>query len=310
MKIANGGQDGSSFQHLTALRHLAPQILGHVESIPAAYESAVAFGRELYAYFLAVSCIGSPDAARDAIIQETESAFRIISDHGYSGAMLGCSDELFGLVPDVAASLRKARKYVQPYSDTMPCDTTSSSRKAEYLITDVVNLESKISSLLLGVSMWVPSRSSYDTFQKSGRIGQLALTVLLAEASHWCSVFRANLCKTDEPPSSNSISLESQTEPLVAEFVTLLEELPSHSYIATTMCWSVAVLGSYATCQSHRSVIRCYLVNMEQTFGFKNMNRTRLLLEHIWSKIRTFETDRPLDISEAMAQIGGHFLLG
>ncbi|EEY22927.1 conserved hypothetical protein [Verticillium alfalfae VaMs.102] len=52
VELANGGESGSSFQHLTALRNLAPNILSRLNEVPQDYKDAVVFGRELYAYFL------------------------------------------------------------------------------------------------------------------------------------------------------------------------------------------------------------------------------------------------------------------
>lgn len=304
---------------MTALRHLAPEILSQSETIPEAYKPAMTFGRELYAYFLAVSSICSlkPSSA-SSTIEATAFAFSGISKFGHTGAMFGCSDGLFCLIPEVVAVLHDARKWdaARPLITPRRGKFSSTASDATCLSTDASELASEISLLFLSVSMWEPLDSNDSTFQTSGRILRLALTILLTEASYWCRVSEAKLRQTGEcvlrasPRQQHTLNLELQTVPLVAEFVTLLKHLPVQSWIVTTMCWPMAVLGSYATCQTHRTAIRLYLVNMEATFGFKNMNRTRLLLEYIWSKISTFEVDRPMDISEAMAEIGGHFLLG
>lgn len=269
------------------------------------------FGRELYAYFLAVSCICAPEDVRSStVIQDSATIFSHIAEHGHTGAMLGCSDELFCLVPEVVAILEEARKLTLVGSGISGLDLT-----AARLSSDAAMLMPRIGLLLTPVSLWEPCESNDGSFETSGRVLRLAVKILLTEALYWCTAVQAEFdadkeCSTKSLRFKCAPNLELHTTPLVAEAVTLLTNLPAQSRIATTMCWSMAVLGSYATVESHRTALRQYLLIMESTFGFRNMTRTRLLLEYIWSRISTFQTARPMDISQAMAAIGGRFLLG
>lgn len=292
--------------------------------IPEAYKPAMTFGIELYAYLLTVSCNSSLGTTDDpSILQDTAFVFSNVAEQGYTGAMFGCSAALFRLIPEVITVLREARHLGLPHDCSKTAEKTSQACSVTHGVPDEATDPSlKIASLMTTVSAWEPPESSDITFQISGKILKLAMTVLLVEASFWhTTVERAldeNMWPDPEASKSPSVlsgfqsalSLEYQTTPLVAEFVALLETLPVQSCIATTMCWPMAVLGSYAILQPHRIAVRQYLLSMEAIFGFRNMTRTRMLLEYIWSKIETFETDLPMDIAEAMTALGDRFLLG
>ena len=282
--------------------------------MPDAYKPAMVFGRELYAYFLALSCICTPDDAADpTVVQESSFVFSEIAEYGYTGALFGCSDALFSLAPEAVSFLKASRRLQMTHLASRSEETVSQTESGA--VKEAGCLLSEIALLLTKVSLWEPDKLSDITFAMSGRILQLALTILLVEASHWCTVVTsAHRGETVQAPVSfrtqSRSNLQFQTSPLVAEFVAFLAKLPAQSWIATTMCWSVVVLGSYATLPSDRATIQQYLQTMEATFGFRNMTRARVLLEHIWSRVRTFETDQPIAISEAMVRTGGRFLLG
>ncbi|KAL2862494.1 Zn(II)2Cys6 transcription factor [Aspergillus lucknowensis] len=318
VELANGGQSESSFQHLAALRNLAPGILGSLPTIPQDYKTAVVFGRELYAYFLAVACICDPASMGDpTTIEEFDVVFSEIISSGCTGALLGCSDALFVLIPQAVAFLHEARalSLAHPVSTAQGAIFTPDSDAASSS-SEAATLKSKTALLLTKVSLWEPPVRSDITFQVSGRILQLALTSILVETSYWCNVATVSASYDPGEPLSWSFrnramsTLDYQMAPLMTEFVGLLESLPAQSWIATTMCWSIVVLGSYATLPHHRNAVRRYLLDMEATFKFQNMTRSRLLLEYIWSRIRTFDQDRPIPIVEAMIETGGRFMLG
>jgi hypothetical protein len=180
--------------------------------------------------------------------------------------------------------------------------------------SDAASLELQIAITHTRVSLWEPNTDTDETFQYSGRILQLALTSMLVEAAYWIGM--------ETPPEteeyigntshvSSRPYLDAQVQILVAEAVSLLKKLPpKKSQIATTMCWSIVVIGSYATEQHHRDNIRDYFLTMEATFGFDNMKRSRLTLEYIWAHVKNFNEQRPMPIAEAMRHTGGLFILG
>ncbi|KAM0283121.1 hypothetical protein ACHAQH_002601 [Verticillium albo-atrum] len=317
VELANGGQSGSSFQHLAALRNLAPNILSRLDEVPQDYKDAVVFGRELYAYFLALACICHPAGTTDAsVIDESASVYSEISASGYTGALFGCSDALFRLVPQAVALLNEARgiPLAYPLSTAQTANPSDPDQSSPF--DEAAALRSRIALLLANVSLWEAPPGVDDTFQVSGRILQLALTAILLEASHWINVAaQFTPHEPEETPSGDfgrepASSIDRLIAPVVAEFMALLEKLPAQSRIVTTMCWSIVVLGSYVTLPLHRNTLREYLLDMEATFEFENMTRSRLVLEYIWSRVRTFELDRPITISEAMIETGGRFMLG
>ncbi|RNJ57064.1 hypothetical protein D7B24_006456 [Verticillium nonalfalfae] len=317
VELANGGESGSSFQHLTALRKLAPNILSRLDEVPRDYKNAIVFGRELYAYFLALACICHPADTTDAsVIDESASVYYEISASGYTGALFGCSDALFRLIPQAVALLNEARSIPLAIliSTASPAKLSDSDQSSPF--DEMAMLRSRIALLLANVSLWEAPLGVDDTFQASGRILQLALTAILLEASHWINIatqFAPH--ELDETTSGDfgrepASNLDRLIAPVVAEFMDLLEKLPAQSQIVTTMCWPIVVLGSYVTLPLRRNMVRDYLLGMEATFKFANMTRSRLVLEHIWSRVRTFEFDRPITISEAMIETGGRFILG
>jgi hypothetical protein len=309
-QIANGGQSGSAFQHLSALRRLAPEVLGRISEAPSGAHSAFIFGRELYAYCLCVACICDPEAPDDpGLITEADSLFSEISASGYTGALFGCSDTLFCLIPQVSSHLTRARALREHGRCTAlgsPAFAASNS--------DAASLELQIAITHTRVSLWEPNTDTDETFQYSGRILQLALTSMLVEAAYWVSLETPT--ETEEyightSHVSSRQHLDAQVWILVAEAVSLLEKLPPEkSQIATTMCWSIVVIGSYATDQHHRDNIRDYFLTMEATFGFDNMKRSRLTLEYIWAHVQNFNEHRPMPIAQAMRHTGGLFILG
>lgn len=251
------------------------------------------FGMELYAYFLALSCGCIPDNAPDtAIIQDTAFTFSKVAEHGHTGAMFGCAMDLFRLVPEVVAISRRARAIHQRHVNDSP-DSAGA-------------LASRIATLLTIVSLWEPPEQIDAAFDISGRIFKVSVSALLIEADCRC----ADIADYDSPSHHFQETLNAQMDSLVAEFVALLSKLPPQSSIATTMCWSIAVMGSYAMHWRHRDIIRNFLTSMEATFSFKNMTRTRLLLESIWSKYSSAEREYPIEIAEAMRENGQQFLLG
>ncbi|OBT75913.1 hypothetical protein VF21_04368 [Pseudogymnoascus sp. 05NY08] len=283
VELANGGGNDSAFRHLKAVRQFAHSVLTNPWS--EKYRVAVIFGMELWAYFLAVSCSSLPDAPDAAMIEDANFLFSRIAENGSTGALFGCAEDLFRLVPVTVAVWRQARESARVFD------------------ADVMAMLERIESVTYEVSLWHP-QSVDITFECSGRIFQLALLALLAEAHCSCTPYVV----VSELSGLLSVELNLAITPLVTEFVALLDTLPVNSYITTTMCWSIAILGSFATVPSHRAAIRMYLLNMEDLFGFKNMTQTRLLLETLWQQ----RTDLviPIDISLVMQQTGGIFLLG
>ena len=310
-QIANGGQSGSGFQHLGALRRLAPEVLGRMNDAPPGALSALIFGRELYAYCLCTACICDPEEPdHPGLIAEADQLFSDISASGYTGALFGCSDALFCLIPQVSSLLTKARALCTHRR----CTAEGNPAYASSLSKEAAGLELQIAISRTCVSFWEPNADTHEAFQYSGRILQLALTSMLVEAAHWVHQDQVSELEDDiegMPHNSCDPSLNARLTELVAEAVSLLGKLPpEESQIATTMCWSIVSIGSYATDQHHRDTIREYFLTMEATFGFDNMKRSRLTLEYIWAHVKNFDQHRPMAIAEAMRKTGGLFILG
>lgn len=309
------------FTHLRALRQIVPSILARPDHSLDGYEDALRFGFELYAYFLSLSTSYAPESFDGPNLeQDSMLVFSKLDECGHTGALLGCADRLFSLVPATVASLKQARDHAHFWRVGLLQSAPESSPKSHLIESPA----SRVKSLLDDVSVWEPPESADPNFRISGKIMKLALLALLEETSYWCDMVTVTVddeaCELkyfspDAHIHPRSISLRywdllSNMDALMAELVGLLHQLPVHASIVTTMCWSIAVLGSYATRPVHQVMVQRYLTEMKRIFGFTNMSQTITLLEYIWSRYNSDDAEFPYPLSRAMQEIGGRFMLG
>lgn len=220
------------------------------------------------------------------LIKDSDFIFAFLSNLNYQakGALFGCAQELYRLVPRVTLASIRVR--------VADLDSPSDLRR---------QLD-EIATLYAEVSKWTPE-SDDATFKTAGKILQLALLTLLSAASQ-----EHITVDDDGVPALPDIEV-SPVKELISQAIVLLDEMPVRSAISTTLCWPLAVLGSYATLRSHRVTIQSFLVDMEMVFSFRNMGQTRSLLESIWNKNNPVPGSI-LTLSEAMAENGWESVLG
>lgn len=222
----------------------------------------------------------------EKIITDSNFIFGFLDNSSYrtKGALFGCAQELYRLVP--RATLASVRVRI--------ADVDSSSNLRTQL--------HEISTLYNVTSRWKPE-SDDATFKIAGRIFQQALLTLLSAAFHDLKEF-----DVDGMIEFPNVDI-SPVKELISQAITLLDEMPVRSAISTTLCWPLAVLGSYATVRSHRVTIQSFLVDMEMVFGFRNMGQTRSLLESIWTRNGAIPGSI-LTLSEVMAEKDWKSIIG
>ena len=278
------GEDRSIVRHIAALRSIARTAF---HKPPAQSDcDAIGLGAECYAYLLVLSCISFPTMLDENLIRDSNFIFDFLSDLSYQskGALFGCAEELYRQVP--RATLASIQVKI--------ADFDSPSDPGKQL--------DQIATMYQEVSSWTP-KSDDATFKTAGKIFQRALLTLLSAASQELQAFG-----DDRDLAFANIEV-LPVKDLISQAIVLLDEMPVRSAIATTLCWPLAVLGSYATLRSHRVTIQSFLVDMETVFSFRNMGQTRSLLETIWNKHSTVPTST-LTLSEAMAENGWESVLG
>ncbi|RJE27590.1 C6 transcription factor [Aspergillus sclerotialis] len=283
-ELVTAGQDRSIFRHLAALRSLARSVFQNTQTQAGC--DAIGLAAECYAYLLVLSGTSGKETLDEKIITDSNFIFDFLDNSSYrtKGALFGCAQELYRLVP--RATLASMRVRI--------ADLDSSSNLQIQL--------SEIVTLYNVASRWEPE-SDDATFKTAGRIFQQALLTLLSAALHGLKEF-----DVDEVIENPGINV-SPVKDLISQAITLLDEMPVRSAISTTLCWPLAVLGSYATIRSHRVTIQSFLVDMEMVFGFRNMGQTRSLLESIWSRNSPIPASI-LTLSEVMAEKDWKSIIG
>ncbi|KAK9238149.1 C6 zinc finger domain protein [Lipomyces kononenkoae] len=267
-----GDRDGNSFHHLRAARQLFPAVVRDTARSTSDPETAL-FVMELYAYILTVSSSSLAVDENYSLVRDSELVFAAIEamNKPVTGMLFGCAYELFGLIPSAARVPGKGNL----------------SDKLNATETDLLQGTSKRCELRSRVQSWVPGPVSGRDPVIAGKLYQFALLLLLE----------------DYQVSFSSYNTEAESNNFVSNFIYLLRSLPVDSDVATTLCWPIAVAGSYAHEPEHRRFIRQYLLSMEARYQFGNIIQVLGLLDSLWD--RSHDTcSHPGDLITAMKSKG------
>ena len=146
-------------------------------------------------------------------------------------------------------------------------------------------------SLLIQVQSWRTPEAGDPALVVCGRIFQQSLLLLLH-----ASFYRDEI---------GSVALNNPLDQGVLEFVVLLESLPVASPIATTISWPLAIAGSCARSESHRTIIRQRLKMLYERFTMENITAVMRVLEALWASGHC----GPLHITTVMQQRNDHFII-
>jgi hypothetical protein len=89
-------------------------------------------------------------------------------------------------------------------------------------------------------------------------------------------------------------------ETAITEGMSYLSQLSATTRINSGLCWPIAIVGSCLSHPEQQDCLRQRLNVMVNTFGLGNMQRTLLLLEHMWQM--PIEEAGPWNICRAMQQ--------
>ncbi|KAF5615596.1 C6 zinc finger domain protein [Fusarium tjaetaba] len=243
IECVRGDTDGNAFLHLNAARHLFPSILQDM-ALTKTEPETISFLLEYYTYILSLSSFSLPSNPDAFLANDVELAFEAVSrfEKPMTGMLLGCAHELFTVIP---------------YAMTGPDD--GDFETSQFCHIDASTLRQKVLS-------WSPPQKYSQNWIAAGRLYQLAILLLLE----------------DRIRNPESYRVEETSHTYICDFVTLLQTITVGSTITTTLCWPLAVAGSYAYTTEHQRVINQYLTEMIANYGFGNLSQLQSLLHNVW----------------------------
>jgi hypothetical protein len=215
-------------------------------------ENVVEFLKEFYVYTESITSLTRPKILRlPSASTSTTELVRLCVEKS-PGNLLGCSQELFNLVPEVQSLVQQQRG-----SKLFACDdlSTSSDWIKELLYLD---LHARVSS-------WGPPANTSAEFAISGAIYQQALLWHLETTFH----------------TTTHSEMESAQDRLT-RFIHLLDSLPLEAPISVTLTWPLVLFGIIAKDKAYRDSIYHRLSYMLEMFGLLNIQTSMVFLQRIW----------------------------
>lgn len=181
---------------------------------------------------------------------ELEQHARQLLSHQYVGNLCGCWLELLLLIPSI---FDFGRQWIMDDGPAVPT--------AEDFAV--------FGSLQAQILRWSPYTWVTAEVSLAGRIFQQAMLLYLYTAAG---------CLQHLENGVYQMMVDTTT----SEAMSYLIELPPNVRINSGLCWPIAVVGSCLSDPQQQDQLRCRLDAMVNTFGLGNMQRTLLLLEHMW----------------------------
>ncbi|PWY66805.1 hypothetical protein BO94DRAFT_479247 [Aspergillus sclerotioniger CBS 115572] len=250
-ETAKGDMNGTIFDHLTAANSLLIRLLA--QSDAAVPKDLKDFVIEYYTYTAAVSMI-SIDARVSAQLFlnfDLEQKARQLLQSEYVGNLCGCWLELLLMIPCIFDLGRQ----------WMMHDGQSAMPTADDI--------AMFGSLQVQIMRWMPYASATPEVFLAGRIFQQAMLLYLYTSL-------GGFSRTDNGMYQGLI------DTAITDAMSYLSQLSATARINSGLCWPIAVVGSCLSDAEHQDTLRQRLTTMVNTFGLGNMQRTLLLLEHMW----------------------------
>lgn len=194
------------------------------------------------------------------VVEETAGLFSLMrqSSTEAAGESHVCVHELFSYIPRVSILARRVSRSLSPV-DVSYNDMSYYDAAAEY------------QQLSEAISSWQPV-SADETHNIIGLLYQQALLVYLA------SIFDTGGCGT------TPFTYSSSTQAAFDTFISFLLWVPPDASISTTLCWPLAVFGSCAKSDYHRSFILDRLDTLSKVYASRSISETKSLLERLYKK--------------------------
>ncbi|PLB40481.1 Zn(II)2Cys6 transcription factor [Aspergillus candidus] len=270
-ETAKGDITGTIFDHLSAANSLLSRLLSLSDAaVPAELK---AFVIEYYTYTAATSMI-SIDARLSAQLLldfDLEQRARQLSDRQYVGNLCGCWMELLLLIPCI---FDLGRQWMRNDAESNNNNTNSNNNNRPPSADDIA----MYGSLQAQLTRWTPYPSVSHEVMLAGRIFQQAMLLYLYTA---LTPFSR---RDDSSPTSTGLvgMHRAQIDAAVLDALAYLAQLDATARINSGLCWPIVVVGSCLADTAHQDSLRRRLVAMVERFGLGNMQRTLLLLEHMW----------------------------
>lgn len=258
--------NGTIFDHLSAANSLLTRLLSM--SNAAVPKDLKDFVIEYYTYTAAVSMISIDARVSPQLLlnYDLEDRARELLQAEYVGNLAGCWLELLLLIPCI---FDLGRQWLMP--DHAPS-------------ADDIAM---FGSLQAQILRWTPYAFVPPEVFLAGRIFQQAILLYLYTA----------LAPFPRAPQGMYTGL---VEGAISDAMTGLSQLSATVRINSGLCWPIAVVGSCLSDPAQQGALRERLTTMVSTFGLGNMQRTLLLLEHMWRM--PVEETGPWNICRAMEQ--------
>lgn len=206
---------------------------------------------ELYLYFAILLYIPLGPDSESSIFHDSEVLFQQLGDKRRLSPLLGCSHELFALIPQVFDLARKRQASLNNSDGQL-----FASQTAEF------------ASLFEKIMMWCPPAGVNADFLYCGIIYQQALLVFLITS------FR----DPDANPSDDDPIVDRAFNILGAA----LDKLPYDAPTATTLTWPLAIFGSSSNVPEHRDLIRKRLSGLHSRLEIPCFGQLLRVLEALW----------------------------
>ncbi|KAF9883920.1 hypothetical protein FE257_002663 [Aspergillus nanangensis] len=268
-ETAKGDMNGTIFDHLSAANSLLTRLLSMSDA--AVPKDLKDFVIEYYTYTAAVSMISIDARVSPQLLLnfDLEQRARELLQSEYVGNLCGCWMELLLLIPCIFDLGRQWMMH-----DGQPTMPTA----------DDIAMFGSLQSQIL---RWSPYTFVTPEVFLAGRIFQQALLLYLYTALSSFS-------------RSESGMYRGLMDTAITEAMSYLNQLSATARINSGLCWPIAVVGSCLSDPTQRDDLRQRLNTMVSTFGLGNMQRTLLLLEHMWET--PLDEAGPWNICRAMEQ--------
>lgn len=250
-QTARGDINGTIFDHLTAANSLLQRLMSKPGTVvPQELEDFVI---EYYIYTASVSMIAVDARASPQLFLpfELEQHARQLLSRQYVGNLCGCWLELLLLIPSI---FDWGRQWV-----------ANDSPHVEPIADDIA----VFGSLQAQILRWSPYAWVIPEVSLSGRIFQQAMLLYLYTAAGSLQRLENGMYQV-------------MVDAAASEAMSYLSQLSPSARINSGLCWPIAVVGSCLSNPQQQDQLRCRLNAMVNTFGLGNMQRTLLLLEHMW----------------------------
>ncbi|KAF5863499.1 hypothetical protein ETB97_010000 [Aspergillus alliaceus] len=268
-ETAKGDMNGTIFDHLSAANSLLTRLLSLSDS--AVPKDLKDFVIEYYAYTAAVSMISIDARVSHQLLLnfDLEQKARQLLESEYVGNLCGCWLELLLMIPCIFDLGRQ----------WMMVDGQSAMPTADDI--------AMFGSLQAQIMQWNPFTFVTPEVFLAGRVFQQAMLLYLYTSL-------GSFSRAENGMHQGLINTA------ITEAMSYLDQLSATARINSGLCWPIAVVGSCLFDVDQQEQLRQRLAVMVNTFGLGNMQRTLLLLEHMWRM--PLEEAGPWNICRAMQQ--------